>query len=43
MSLNRVTADKLEFVQATTFAAESLLERRDLQPVAASGHHATRK
>jgi hypothetical protein len=31
MSLYRVTADKLESVQATTFAAESLLERRDLQ------------
>ena len=31
MSLYRVTTDKLEVVPRTTFAAESLLERRDLQ------------
>ena len=31
MSLYRVTADKLESVPRTTFAAESLLERKDLQ------------
>lgn len=31
MSLYRVTPDKLESVSRTTFAAESLLERKDLQ------------
>lgn len=31
MSLYRVASDKLEPVSRTTFAAESLLERRDLQ------------
>ena len=31
MSLYRVTSDKLESVPRTTFAAESLLERKDLQ------------
>jgi hypothetical protein len=31
MSLYRVTTDKLESVSRTTFAAESLLERKDLQ------------
>lgn len=31
MSLYRVTADKLETVAQTSFAAESLLERKDLQ------------
>jgi hypothetical protein len=31
MSLYRVTADKLELVSRTTFAAENLLERKDLQ------------
>ena len=31
MSLYRVTSDKLESVSRTTFAAESLLERKDLQ------------
>ena len=31
MSLYRVTPDKLEAVSPTTFAAESLLERKDLQ------------
>lgn len=31
MSLYRITTDKLEPVSRTTFAAESLLERRDLQ------------
>jgi hypothetical protein len=31
MSLYRVTPDKLETVSRTTFAAESLLERKDLQ------------
>ena len=31
MSLYRVTSDKLESVPRTTFATESLLERRDLQ------------
>jgi hypothetical protein len=31
MSLYRITSDKLEPVSRTTFAAESLLERKDLQ------------
>lgn len=31
MSLYRITAEKFEPVQRTTFAAESLLERRDIQ------------
>ena len=31
MSLYRVTTDKLEYVPRTTFAAECLLERKDLQ------------
>src|ERR1044072_1658434 len=31
MSLYRVTTDKLEVVPQTSFAAESLLERKDLQ------------
>jgi hypothetical protein len=31
MSLYRITTDKLEPVSRTTFAAESLLERKDLQ------------
>ena len=31
MTLYRVTSDKLESVSPTTFAAESLLERKDLQ------------
>jgi len=31
MSLYRITADKLESVPTTTFAAESLMERKDLQ------------